>query len=170
MGLFGKPKTNDPFSSRAKALTAEIASLEARIKDLDQKVHGTPAQPRLRSTARPGEAHGAAAQAAPAREPVFEQVNHQRVTAPPTETGSTPAHYNELGVRKFDLPAAWARVRRHFEGPPASNPKLVNYLAAGSIQGLRPLRYEKRVARNRVIALAIILVIVLWGLAAVFVK
>ena len=169
MGLFGKSKTNDPFSDRARALSAEIASIEARIKELDQKVHGTPAQPRLRSTARPHEPTVVVALSESPREPVFEQVNHHRVTGP-AEPGATPAHFNELGVRKFDLPAAWARVRKHFEGPPASNPKLVNYLAAGSIQGLRPLRYEKRVARNRVIALAIILVIVLWGLAAAFVK
>ena len=39
------------------------------------------------------------------------------------------------------------------------NPKLVNYLAAGSIQGLRPMRYEKRVARNRVLALDVIVIL-----------
>jgi hypothetical protein len=44
----------------------------------------------------------------------------------------------------------------------------VNYLAAGSIQGLRPLRYEKRVARNRFIVLAVILLLALWGLIAIF--
>ena len=59
---------------------------------------------------------------------------------------ATREHYNELGVRKYDLVATWQRVKNIFKTPPASNPKLVNYLAAGSIQGLRPLRYEKRVA------------------------
>jgi hypothetical protein len=47
------------------------------------------------------------------------------------------------------------------------NPKLVNYLAAGSIQGLRPMRYEKRVARNRVLALVIVILLVLVGLWAI---
>jgi cell division protein FtsB len=46
----------------------------------------------------------------------------------------------------------------------------VNYLAAGGIQGLRPMRYEKRVARNRFIALVIILFLTLLGIVAVFVK
>ena len=55
----------------------------------------------------------------------------------------------------------------HFSGPPTSNPKLVNYLAAGSVQGLRPLRYEKRVARNRLLLLLAILIAVLWGLAVI---
>jgi hypothetical protein len=46
----------------------------------------------------------------------------------------------------------------------------VNYLAAGSIQGLRPLRYEKRVARNRFLFLVVVLVLVLWGIIVVIFK
>ncbi|HTD65857.1 MAG TPA: hypothetical protein VK846_04915, partial [Candidatus Limnocylindria bacterium] len=79
-------------------------------------------------------------------------------------------HYNELGVRKYDLAATWGRLKNLFKTPPASNPKLVNYLAAGSIQGLRPLRYEKRVARNRFIFLIVVLLLVLWGIIAVIFK
>jgi ABC-type microcin C transport system permease subunit YejB len=41
---------------------------------------------------------------------------------------------------------------------------MVNFLAAGSIQGLRPLRYERRVARNRFLAFTVLLVFVLIGL------
>ena len=59
-------------------------------------------------------------------------------------------------------------MKNLFKTPPASNPKLVNYLAAGSIQGLRPLRYEKRVARNRFIFLVVVLVLALWGILAGF--
>ena len=84
------------------------------------------------------------------------------------ETATTPGHYNELGVRKYDLPALMRRLRNHFRGPSTTNPKLVSYLAAGGIQGLRPLRYEKRVARNRFIALVAILFVILLGLIAVF--
>jgi hypothetical protein len=80
---------------------------------------------------------------------------------------STSAHYNELGVRKYDLTSAWRRLKNQFRGPVTSNPKLVHYLSAGSIQGLRPLRYEKRVARNRVIALAVGLALALWGVIAI---
>ncbi len=73
----------------------------------------------------------------------------------------------EMGVRKYDLAAAWQRFKGIFKSPPASNPRLVNYLAAGSIQGLRPLRYEKRVARNRFVFLVIVLLLMLWGILAV---
>src|SRR6266496_3407293 len=162
MALFKKKA--DPLSERSRALNSKIAALEAQIKALDPKLHDSPTRPRLRSTARP---HGAPMSAAPAspREPVFEPVDHHRVKAEP-EPPTSAAHFNELGVRKLDRAGAWHRLKNHFRGPPANNPRLINYLAAGSIQGLRPMRYEKRVARNRVIGLIIILVVMLWGIAA----
>jgi hypothetical protein len=47
---------------------------------------------------------------------------------------------------------------------------MAKMLAAGSIQGLRTLRYERRVARNRFIALSIILLLILWGLAYTYLR
>lgn len=148
-------KKTDPLQARARALNSEIAALESRIRDLSHKA-GPP--PRLRSTAHPGTPPRPAATGH-----VFEKVDHDRVQELEAAR-TTPAHYNSLGVRKYDLIAAWGNLVRHFRGPPASNPKLVSYLAAGNIQGLRPLRYEKRVARNRLLGLAAVLVLVLWGI------
>jgi hypothetical protein len=45
----------------------------------------------------------------------------------------------------------------------------VHYLAAGGVQGLRPLRYEKRVARNRFILFVALLFSVLLGIIVVYV-
>jgi hypothetical protein len=95
-------------------------------------------------------------------EPVFEEVNRAKLAA--RDEPEAPEIFNELGVRKYDLPALFNRVRNHFRGPTTSNPRLVNYLAAGGVQGLRPLRYEKRVARNRFFALVIVVTAVLLGL------
>ena len=44
----------------------------------------------------------------------------------------------------------------------------MHYLAAGGVQGLRPLRYEKRVARNRFIWLVIAVFVGLFGIYYVF--
>ncbi len=154
----------DPLSERSRALNSEIAALEAQIRALDSKLHDSPTGPRLRSTARPHHSPLGTATALP-REPVFEPVDHHRVKAQPeTENSSEP--FSELGVRKVDWRGGWRRLKNHFHGPPANNPRLINYLAAGSIQGLRPMRYEKRVARNRFLGLTLILVAVLWGIAA----
>ena len=179
MGLFKKKP--DPISERATDLTAQIAALEAQIKELARQEalpptpfsavppptvtpqETVPGQPRLRSTTRPRGLNTPAA-TVPSR-PIFEPVDlhplgQDPVTPPPPE----------LGTRKVDLASLWQRVRNHLRGPSTSNPKLVSYLAAGSIQGLRPLRYEKRVARNRALLFIAALVLALWGLVAIFLR
>ena len=163
-------KKADPISERARALTEEIAALEAQIKRLDSKLDSTPPAPRLRSTALPHGAptvvHSSPPAATANEEPIFEEVNQNRLKAR-SEPAVTPDHFNDLGVRKYDLAAFLHRLKNHFRGPPTMNPKLVNYLAAGSIQGQRPMRYEKPDARNRVLALVIVILLVLLGLWAI---
>jgi len=162
MGLFRKKP--DPISEKAKALNEQIRALEEQIQQLSAEAEQP--QPRFRSSALPRSSTVAPAREAPPPREQFEEVDHTPLKAPEPQTRQE--HYNELGVRKYDLVAAWQRLKNAFKTPPASNPKLVNYLAAGSIQGLRPLRYEKRVARNRFIVLVLVLVLVLWGILAGF--
>jgi hypothetical protein len=163
-------KKQDPISDRARVLNDEIARLDAQIKALGTQLQQGQSQPRLRSTALPHGvtlSHAAPASPAPpvppaAEEPIFEEVGQHLLKAR-SEAATTPEHYNDLGVRKYDLTALLRRIRDHFRGPSTTNPKLVSYLAAGGIQGLRPLRYEKRVARNRFIGFVIVLFLVLLG-------
>lgn len=171
MALFSKK--SDPISDRARTLSEQIAALEAQIKTLDTRLQQQPPPPRLRSTALPHTIHlqrlanPVQIGLPPQPEPVFEDIDSGRLQKQ-GEPPSSQAHYNQLGVRKYDLPASLKRLIHHFRGPSATNPKLVSYLAAGGIQGLRPLRYEKRVARNRFILFATVLFVMLLGLAAVF--
>jgi hypothetical protein len=166
-------KKADPISDRARTLSDEIAALEAQIKSLDGRLQNQHTRPRLRSTAlpqnnAPPRLDAPVLTAPPAsREPIFEEVDIGRLQAQ-SEAPATAGHYNELGVRKYDLLALFRRLRNHFRGPAATNPKLVSYLAAGGIQGLRPLRYEKRVARNRFIVFVIFLLVMLLGLVKAF--
>jgi hypothetical protein len=160
MGFFRKK--NDPISEKARALNEQIEALEAEIRRLSEEA--AQPQPRFRSSTIPRSGAASDRPQEPAHEH-FEDVDHT-----PLQTAAPPPrreHFNDMGVRKYDLAAAWQRLKNSLKGPPASNPKLVNYLAAGSIQGLRPLRYEKRVARNRFIFLVIVLVLMLWGILAV---
>ena len=180
-------KKPNPLSDRSRVLNQQIADLEDQIKRLDSQLQNQPPpdpQPRLRSTALPQgpdvghvvpEENGneptprVPPPQAPPEEPIFERV-HRGELESKIETSTSRAHYNELGVRKYDLPALFQRLRGQFRGPSTTNPKLVSYLAAGGIQGLRPLRYEKRVARNRFIVLVIILFLTLLGTLAVFLR
>jgi len=169
MGL--AKKKNDPISDRSRALTNQIAALESEIKQLDAQLQRIPT-PRLRSTAIP---HGATIARThepapppppPVHEPVFEEVK----SLSDTEETAAPDQFNDLGVRKYDLPALFNRIRNHFRRPTTSNPRLVAYLAAGGVHGLRPMRYEKRIARNRFIFFAIILFVILFGTICVFIR
>jgi cell division protein FtsB len=169
---FSKKKV-DPISDRARALNDQIAALESEIKKLDTQIQHAPA-PKFRSTAIP---HGAtvARTAEPppapkpaAHEPVFEKINQAPLQS--RADAESADHYNDLGVRKYDLPALWNRLRNHLRGPTTTNPRLVNYLAAGGVHGLRPMRYEKRVARNRFILLVVVLFLILLGVISMFLK
>jgi hypothetical protein len=161
MGWLTKKK--DPIAEREQALKAEIEKLEVQIQELSGRLDQP--QPRLRSTALPG------GQSAPRntpskpsgpREQVFEELDHHRLQAPAEPAGK--ALYNDLGMRKYDLPGAWQRFKGFFRaGEPPTQP-FVRLLAAGNIQGLKSLRYEKRIARRRFIWLAAGLFLVLWGL------
>jgi hypothetical protein len=166
-----KGAPNDPISERARALNDQISSLEAEIKKLDNQIQRAPA-PKLRSTAIPyGNTVSRKAESPPpppkpaaAAEPVFEEIK----TLKPAGESEPADRFNELGVRKYDFPGLVQKVRELFKRPTASNPRLVHYLAAGGVHGLRPLRYEKRVARNRFWFLTISLLVILVGILYVF--
>jgi hypothetical protein len=162
-------KKIDPISDRSRALTDQIAALEAEIKKLDTQLQRVPA-PKFRSTAIP---HGATVARTheptpppPVHEPVFEEIK----PVSDTEETAAPDQFNELGVRKYDLPGLFSRLRNHFRRPTTNNPRLVAYLAAGGVHGLRPMRYEKRVARNRFLVFVIVLALVLLGLFSVLLR
>ncbi len=164
-------KKPDPISDKQRALNNEIAALEAEIKKLDTQLARSPS-PKYRSTAQP---HGQTIPRAvekiippPPAGPVFEEIKVKPLQA--RDDSASPDYYNELGVRKYDLPALWNRWRNHFRGPTTSNPRLVNYLAAGGVQGLKPLRYEKRVARNRFVTLAVALLVLMLGILVLYLK
>ena len=159
-----KAKVADPLSDRARALNHQIAALEAEIKKLDDQIQHTPT-PRLRSTVLP---HAGGAAGAPKPPPVHEPVFEEIKSLPTEDEADTTDQFNELGVRKYDLPALLNRLRRYFSRPPAPNTRLVTYLAAGGVRGLRPLRYEKRVARRRFIVFAAALFLLLLGTILVY--
>jgi hypothetical protein len=149
-------KNGDPISERSRELTAKIAELETRIRKLHEIIEPEH-RPRFRSTAYP---QGALASA---REPVFERVDQNQLKNI-AEARSETGHWNEPAAPWYDPASLFGIVKKYFSGASAANPKLVNYLAAGNVQGLRPLRYEKRVARNRFLALTVVFVAVLFGI------
>lgn len=158
MGFFRKKA--DPLAQRAQTLNRRIAELEAEIARLSTTSKPGPARPTPAAKRSPGTGPGGAP------EPVFEPMPTRAVEARPSPPAGREAV--ELGLRR----PVWSQFFRRFKGrfvdPPPTNEKLVNYLAAGGIQGLRPLRFERRIARNRIIFVCIVLGLLLWGLLVIF--
>ena len=143
----------DPMTSRSRELHSEIAALESQITQLSNastlgdplQIHTVleetrylPPDPILRAD---------------------EALTH---SLPPVTAPNCPGLYNDQGVRKFDLAGWWLRARRQPAPSPTGNDKLVAYLAAGRNYGYTALRSERRVARNRFILLAFVLLAMLW--------
>ena len=137
MGLF---RRNDPLKSRAKRLKARLADVESQIEQLGQDGNEPAQPPAVVDELKPGD------------EPLPPRPSH-------------PLSEQPLGTSEPENESVWQWLSSRFRKPPvSSNPRMVNFLAAGSIQGLRPLRYERRVARNRFLAFTVLLVLVLIGL------
>ncbi len=157
-----RPKP-DPIAQRERDLTRQIEELESRIRKMGTQAAEAPS---LEETELEASQPQAPATQPTRRDPVFENVSQDRLHA----LQSRPAHFNQLGAQKFDLPAAWRRIMDQLNGPTAPNPKLVDLLAAGSLQGMRPLRYERRIARRRFLLFLFGLLLLLWGLFAGLVR
>ena len=141
MGLFRRNR--DPLKKRAKSVQNKLNELHAQIQDLDEK----PAQ-------GSSELHD------------LKQNDQSLPRRPSTMEKDQPLDTKAQRPEKL-----WDRMTKNFRKPPVStNPKMVNFLAAGSIQGLRPLRYERRVARNRFLAFTTVLVLILIGLFWTLIK
>jgi hypothetical protein len=168
MGLFGKKK--DPLHARENSLNAEIASLEDQIDQLkgvlkkaakgaDPKAAVAPVKPAT-SGRKSGSPDGG-----PVFEPVDQNRLHDTKVPNPFSKNKEPRSIHTEGSVSF-----WEKLTRFFRGPTSSNPKLVNYLAAGNIHGLRPLRYEKRIHRNRTLLWVGILLVALIGLIKMLIR
>jgi len=141
MGLFQRNK--DPLKKRAKSVQNRLNELQAQIQELDE----SPAQ-------ESSKLHD------------LNQKNPSLPRRPSTMEKDQPLDTSVQRPEKI-----WNRIIKNFRKPPVStNPNMVNFLAAGSIQGLRPLRYERRVARNRFLAFTTVLVLILIGLFWTLIK
>ena len=143
----------DPMTSRSRELRNEIAELESQIAQISDA--STLADPIQIQTVL------AETRYLPP-DPILRADKALTHSLPPITDPNCTGLYNDQGVQKFDLAGWWLRVRRKPASAPTGNDKLVAYLAAGRNYGYTALRSERRVARNRFILLAFVLLAMLW--------
>ncbi|MCS7090279.1 MAG: hypothetical protein RMN51_08245 [Verrucomicrobiota bacterium] len=163
-------RPDDPWAQRRRELAEQIAALEREIRFLEEQlrqagqvnstettVMRTP-KPTSSEASRPADASIHRARAVPHTTPGSPLMPLQNLG------GLAPHLYNEHGTPRFDLPALWRSLRDKLRASTPANPELLKLLAAGGSAGLRPLRYERRIARNRFLALLSLLLLVIVGI------
>ena len=147
MRWFGKNK--NPLDRQLAELDREMRRLDAQVRSLKRSPH--------RASAPPPPYHPPSPPPQPAAMP-HEPLPGSHVEPAPdlglerehdlwTHRASLEAQRRGQVEPRGGLKALW---RSLFGPPPApSDPRLVSYLSTGSFKTVRPLRYERRVARNR---------------------
>ena len=152
MGWF--TRTPDPMAVRTRELTTEIAALESQIAHLSDAAHSTDRhqiQTALDETP----------DLPP--DPVLQADLEFPELLPAEPARECPGLFNDQGVRKFDLAGWWRRVKQRAPLPtPTPSENIVTFIASGKNHGYTSLRKERRVARNRFILLAFVLLAMLW--------
>jgi hypothetical protein len=160
----------DPISARARSLNTRARELKAEIRRLKKQSSQEPKFQRTTSllSRRSDDRSDRSSMGA-----LFETVEHDDLRVV-EEIRDPEAHYNALGVRKLD-PMAWVRgrvggkpeVQRKSVTEKPKPQKLAQYMAVGGVQGIEPLRREKRIARNRFLMMFVLFLLILCGVFAV---
>lgn len=141
----------DSLESKSKALDKKLAMIRSEIRQLKLSLgdesEGEVISTRERNsslfTNRPNGHYPHARQAGSAR------------SAPFRKNGN----FKNRNRLEKDDDANWQtwirKIKRGFSKLDPDEARFVNYFAAGSFEGMRPLRYERRVFRNRIIFLSL---------------
>jgi len=159
MGWFTR-KPN-PITARARELKAEIAALEVKILQLNESVNFS--DPRQIQTVLKE------TRSMPA-DPFLKAEEEMAESIPTEPERDCPGLFNDQGLRKFDL-AGWCRRLKRSEQQltPTKNEQLVTLIATGRHHGHTALRKDTRLARNRFILLALVLMAVLWSILSLLI-
>jgi hypothetical protein len=159
----------DPISSRAKSLSSRARELKAEIRKLEKQSIKEPKFQRTTSSKGRNRVEGLEDSSL---QSMFETIEHKTLGLK-NHSRDPQAHYNSQGVKKLD-PMGW--IKRQSERNPASDKadieqasttKWVQYMATGGVQGIEPLRREKRIARNRFLLMFALFLVILCGIFAV---
>ncbi len=142
MAWFGKRQS--VLDRRLREINKELENLDARVRQLRRSPgKGSPVKPAstVYPSNRPSPAEAAPAAPPPGGSGVNFGAPRQR------ELWSRPPQEEQPGFPINGWRAWWQSFFQTRQGP--SDPKLVSYLSTGSFKTVRPLRYERRMARYR---------------------
>ena len=143
MAWFGKRQ--NVLDRRLREIDKELGNLDAQVRRL-QRAPGKSAPPKPASTVYP-ENRQPPAEAAPVAPPPLDRSRVSFGTPRQRELWSRHAPEEEVNPPGSGGRSWWRQFIPERQRP--ADPKLVSYLSTGSFKTLRPLRYERRMARYR---------------------
>ena len=146
------------MSARQAELDREIQAIQRRISDLSARPLP---QARLKPSVRPAPQN----LATPGSWQNFESSAARPTPAPAPVSVAGPRTGPAVPADRFNLVEVWQRWMQRLGGQPRRPSGLVNLMAAGSVHGLRPLRYERKIARRRFLLSLGLLLLLLYGIA-----
>jgi len=161
MGWFRKK--SDPIESRVQELERELEALRGEIDRQCAEPATEEVPPAFRSSFYPGDKARSSAE-----ESLIFEADDQAALRQPVKY--LQERLDGLSSKQTGVRARIREIKENLGASPSSNPKLLKYLSTGNLEGLQPLRREKRIARNRVLFLTVLLALVLLGLASVLME
>lgn len=140
------------FRKKNGAVDRELRALEKEMRVLEKQIHqlqrnpAKAASPPFKPAAAPFTPRRAPAPAVPVAPP-HPQADEDLGLARERDLWTHAADAGRGAAAPGGLRGWWQSLFAPRPGP--ADPKLVSYLSAGSFKTVRPLRYERRVARNR---------------------
>lgn len=141
------------MQARQKSLEREISRLQKRITHLSAQ---PPPQAQLNRRQHSPSVRGA--------------LTDRPIPTPAPRPSSVPSgglNSSSAPLDRYNLVEAWARWKIKFGPRPRTPSGLVTLMAAGSVHGLRPLRYERKIARRRLLLSLSFLLLILYGIARI---
>ncbi len=150
------------MSARQAELDREIQAIQRRISDLSARPLP---QARPKPSAPPSVRPAPQNLATPGSWQNFESSAARPTPAPAPVSVAGPRTGPAVPADRFNLVEVWQRWMQRLGGQPRRPSGLVNLMAAGSVHGLRPLRYERKIARRRFLLSLGLLLLLLYGIA-----
>lgn len=163
MAWFGKRQ--NAFDRRMREIDKELEDLNAQVRQLQRAPgKGSPFKPASTTypSNRPSPPEAPTPADAPAAPPPPVRSTVNFGTPRQRELWSPPAPENEEVHHSSGRQTWWQSLFRPRHQP--LDPKLVSYLSTGSFKTVRPLRYERRMARYRFVFCIVLLVSAILGL------
>jgi len=140
---------DSPLKRRLEDLERELSAVNREVKSLTKDIGRGVARPSRQPPARPGSQTQGEARGNNYTGELFGSADRT--------SGRKSEEASPLSSEAVERLSSQERAKLE------RNPRFANYFVSGSVDGIRPLRHERRIQRNKAITMIIVVLLVLLG-------